>query len=448
MSDGIVENEPTRQRATSAANPGLFSDMPAKLRGLVKSASIALGATSIYLLWLLAPLVTPNHDAVYHWSGSPSVLFVPPIIDFGAVWLILTVLFWLARSPGRVRVAIWSGAILFVPWISLRTWSTISTVAPSSRLSHALFLLALIALLLLLAFWRQSFEEKFEHYVEFVSPLLLVSALSGLLIVGRVVWFGWEARALNANLALHQRSDDRGIHAGRARVFWILFDELSYQQVYERRFRGLSLPAFDALASQSTVFTHTIPVGIKTRQILPSLMTGERADDVRSSADGRQLSMHNPDNKGWKVFDERDTVFEDALKLDYSTAVTGWYNPYCRILPEVLDHCFWTYDEAAQNTMVPHATLRSNIVSPLLHFFSGGLGYRVMSIVLRTPSLASLDAWLHISDFNDLSAATDRMLDDQSASFLFLTCRFLIRAGSITGERENLPWQIPTTSTI
>ena len=49
---------------------------------------------------------------------------------------------------------------------------------------------------------------------------------------------------------------------GRPRVIWILFDELSYQQVYERRLPGLQLPAFDALAAQATVFTHAVPAGI------------------------------------------------------------------------------------------------------------------------------------------------------------------------------------------
>jgi hypothetical protein len=54
-----------------------------------------------------------------------------------------------------------------------------------------------------------------------------------------------------------------------------VFDELSYRQGYERRFPALQLPAFDALAAQATVFTHTIPAGIMTEKVLPSLLTGE-----------------------------------------------------------------------------------------------------------------------------------------------------------------------------
>jgi len=63
---------------------------------------------------------------------------------------------------------------------------------------------------------------------------------------------------------------------------------------------------------------------------------------------GRLLSIHNPDSGTWQRVEEHDTVFQDALNLDYSTAVAGWYNPYCRVLPDVLDRCFWTFSFSAQ----------------------------------------------------------------------------------------------------
>jgi len=394
--------------------------MRSGLGRLLKSAAIALGVTSIYMFWDLGPLVTPTHDTVYHWSGSAAGLFVPPIADFGIFWLIFTLLFWLARRPGRARVSLWSGTILFVPWISLKNWAIFSGTLIPALASHAFFLSATIALLLLLALWRPSFEVMFERYVEFLSSLLLVSALSGVVIVSQAVWFGWEARSLNADMPLHRSSSDPARSTGKARVIWILFDELSYRQVYEHRFPGLSLPAFDALASQGAVFTHAIPAGVWTERVLPSLMTGERVDDIRSSADGRQLSLHHPDSKEWKAFDERDTVFEDALESHYSTAVAGWYNPYCRILPDVLDRCFWSYKLPTENAIIPDATLWTNILNPFLYFFSGGMGYRITSLISHAPAMTVLNAKSHISDFEGLSDATDRTLDDRSAGFVFL----------------------------
>jgi hypothetical protein len=392
--------------------------MTPKLRKLLKVTGVALGVTSIYLLWLIGPLVTSKHDAVYHWSGSPFQLFVPPILDFCAFWLLLTLV--LMFATGKVRVAIWSGMIGFTPWMALKNSATLTDTKPPHLLSFALLGIALVALLLSLALWRPKFEKRFEQIERFATTLFLFSAISGVVILCQYAWFGWQARSLNAELPLHHTVHGQTAQAGRPRVIWILFDELSYQQVYERRFPGLQLPSFDALAAQSTVVTHTIPAGIYTALVLPSLMTGEPVDVNRSSSDGRQLSLHNPQSEVWQWFDEHDSVFQDALNLGYSTAVAGWYNPYCRILPDVLDHCFWTYDSSAQNTMVPGAKLQSNLMEPWKRFFGGMPGYRFGPSYLHIPKLTDLYAKQHISDYVALADAADRMLDDQTVGFALL----------------------------
>ena len=64
-------------------------------------------------------------------------------------------------------------------------------------------------------------------------------------------------------------------------LVWIIFDELSYDQVFEHRARDLNLPNFDALRAQSTLFTNTQPVGYHTVKIIPSLLTGKPVDGIR-----------------------------------------------------------------------------------------------------------------------------------------------------------------------
>jgi hypothetical protein len=109
------------------------------------------------------------------------------------------------------------------------------------------------------------------------------------------------------------------------------------------------------------------------------LMTGKSVDDIRSSADGQHLSIHNPDTKTWQKFDEHDSVFQDALNEGYSTAVAGWYNPYCRILPEVLNRCFWAFDALTPNKLLPDAaTLRANMLEPLLYVVGNALRYPLL----------------------------------------------------------------------
>jgi len=150
------------------------------------------------------------------------------------------------------------------------------------------------AFLLPLALWRPAFDERFKAVERFASTLLVFSAVSGSVMLGQYAWFGWKARSLNAELPLHHTVIGPAARTGRPRVIWILFDELSYEQVYESRFPGLQLPSFDALAAQSTVFTHTIPAGIFTGDVLPSLMTGEPVDATRASSDGKVAVYTQP----------------------------------------------------------------------------------------------------------------------------------------------------------
>ena len=391
--------------------------MTPQLRNLLKTVCVALGTTSIYWLWLLAPLVTGRHIAVYHWSGPAFELFIPPTLDFCVFWLLLTALLLLTKEPGRLRSVVWCGIIAITPWIAIKN----ATFLTNSHISHAfsvtVFSVALLAFVASQVFWKPAWEARFEVVVKFASRLLLLPAMSGALVLCGVAWFGWQARSLNAEFTTRHAERTEAAREAKPRIIWILFDELSYQQVYERRFAGLSLPAFDALAAQSTVFTHTVPAGIMTELILPSLMTGTRVSTLRSSADGKQLYLRRSKTDAWQRFDEHDSVFQDALNLNYGTAVVGWFNPYCRILPDVLDRCFWTFGASANALTFPRATFQSNLTTPLMQFVGTGPGYRIMSFFRRAPRIEQLDAEQHISDYVYLEAAADHLLDDRSAGF-------------------------------
>jgi Sulfatase len=392
--------------------------MTPNLRALLQATGIALGVTSIYLLWLIGPLVTSTHEAVYHWSGSPFQLFVPPIFDFCVFWLLLTVVLLLAS--GRARIVIWSAMAGLTPWIAVENWSYLTGGIAPHWLQHTLLAAGLVVFVLSLVLRRSVFEEQFERGVKFASTLFLFSAISGALILCQYVWFAWKARSLNTEVPLHQTLHGQSAPTERSRIIWIVFDELSYQQVYERRFPGLQLPSFDALAAQTTVFTHAIPEGISTARILPALITGEPVDGIRASSDGQQQFLQDPNTRAWRRFDEHNTVFQDALNLGYGTAIAGWFNPYCRILPDVLDHCFWTFGFPTQNAMVPGVTLRTNLMRPLMQIIGSGLGYRVVSLFLQIPKINDISAQQHISDYVALKDAADRILDDQSTGFALL----------------------------
>ena len=383
------------------------------LRILTHPATVAFGLANLYLLDLTGPLIDPSHDLVYHLVGSALAIVIPIIVYLVILFLLLAALFLLARRPGPLRVIIWSAFLLAIPSILLHTVANFTSVDVPDWLTCIVALVALFLLLAVALRWRQFFPV-FEKIQAAAATILGIFAFSGLIIFAQLLWCVSQTRNLNPSPVLHQARAT----TPHPRIVWILLDELSYQQVYERRFPGLELPAFDRLADQSTVFTHASPVGAYTRFVLPSLFTGLPSNEIHVSARGLLVSLHDPATNKWNPFVPQQTVFQDALSDGYNTAIAGWYNPYCRIMPQVLDHCFWTYRQFTPANLSPNRSLATDLLRPLhylildiKHLFGSGPG-------APTDELRNLRQ--HITDYRSLLAAGDADLADPSIDFLFL----------------------------
>jgi sulfatase-like protein len=381
-------------------------------------AAVALGITTLCNLWIVNPLVHPNHDVVFHWSTQAAVLFVPAILDFVSFWALLTALLLITQYREPLRVAVRVGIVVFLPWILLKELAFSSGSVLSRRTSHTVLLLSLLIVLLALVFWRYSLKPSLLQVQKNVASFFGFVAFVGILVLCQLVWFGWQARLLNVASALHSSPSTLGAVQPKPRIIWIVFDELSFQQVYSQRFPSLKLPAFDQLAAESSVFANVVPAGIRTAMILPSLMTGVPIDDVRSSSRG-QLSIHDSASGEWRQFDQHATVFQDALDAGYKTAVVGWYIPYCRILPEVLDLCSWRFDAPARTgNMVPNGSVSWNMLQPYLSAFP--MIDRFVSKRYGCPDFVDRIAQLQISGYHALTADADRVIKDRSIDFILL----------------------------
>ncbi|MCU1226820.1 MAG: hypothetical protein JWQ42_4913 [Edaphobacter sp.] len=385
------------------------------MRALTHPATVAFGLANLYLLSVTGPLISSGHDLVYHLTGSASAIFVPVIVYVLTLWLLLTGLLAIAERPGRMRIVAWSAAVFVLPSILLRTFTGFFGVVVPAWVSLLVGLSCLLCWIVIALRWRRL-QPVFEAALPGVATILGFFALSGAAIFVQLVWFGWQARDLNPPPKLHRAQVAAG--SPRQRIVWILLDELSYQQVYERRFPGLQLPAFDQMAAQSTVFTHVVPTGEYTRFILPSLLTGVPSDGVRISGAGLLVAMHDTGSHRWNRFDAHKTVFQDALDAGYSTGIAGWYNAYCRILPAVLDHCYWIYHEATPANLSPERSVGANLLAPFhramlaaLRWFGAGSG---------SPSDELLDIQMHSADYRELLGAGDAFLADPSINFLLL----------------------------
>ena len=382
---------------------------------LTHPITVAFGLANLYLLDLTGPLISTEHDLVYHLVGSASSVIIPIIVYLITLSALLTALLFLAERPGALRVIIWSAFLLALPSILLHTIANFSGNEAPDWLTYSVAIVCLLALITIAIFWKR-FVHRFEKIQRSAAVVLGFFAFTGLLIFAQLVWSGWQARNLNPAPTLHK--SQLTSTTSHPRIIWLLLDELSYQQLYERRFPNLELPAFDKLAAQSTVFTQVVPAGMYTRYILPSLFTGIPSNAVDISARGLLVSLKNPSTGKWIPFQQQQTVFQDALDAGYTTAIAGWYNPYCRIMPEVLDHCFWIYRQNTPANLSPNRSLAVDLIRPFRylwldtkHLFGRGPG---------SPSDEARDIRQHSSDYRRLLAASDAFLADSSVDFLFL----------------------------
>ncbi len=382
---------------------------------LAHPAIASLGLTQLYLLSGTARLEAPDRLYVYHWSGSAASLFLPTLLIFCLTWLALTLLLRFARTSARYGAAIWAVLLLPVPFEIVRCCSMLINRNLDSVIVAVLCGLVLAPLAIVAVSGRAGLSQRFESVRRGAETMLRFVAIIALLNLGQIAWSAWKARNLDAAPVLHHREPGA---TARPRIVWILLDELSYQQVYGGRYPGLRLPAFDQFAQQATVFTSTIAAGNKTDRVVPSLFTGGQVDQIRSSPDGHQLFVHRSDLHAWTRFDPRQTVFADALSRGYSTAVAGWYNPYCRIMPEVLDQCFWVFNTPSVGPLSPHYSVYGNVQQSLVHKIS--FVTHLIGWMRGSPVFDREEMKLHQLDYMLLSAESARLVKDPSATFVLL----------------------------
>ena len=147
------------------------------------------------------------------------------------------------------------------------------------------------------------------------------------------------------------------------RMVWIVFDELSYDQLFEHRAHDLNLPNFDALRSQSTLFTDVQPIGIQTVKIIPSLLTGH-ASTTSGSPSATSSRFTTPACAGGIRSTDSQTVFAAAHQQGWRTAAVGWYNPYCTIYGDAIDDCYFMNLDRIDGLMAQRDPFWRNTLSP------------------------------------------------------------------------------------
>ncbi len=237
----------------------------------------------------------------------------------------------------------------------------------------------------------------------------------GTLLVGFCIF--WMIPALVAAGFVHQPRDQEGFRrplpaaaVPHPRVVWLLFDEMSYDQVFVHRFPGLELPNLDKLRGESVTFSDVEPDGFFTEDVIPSIFVGEPINRVRATISGWML-YRTAKQAPWQRFDGSRTLFADARRAGWTTGAIGEYNPYCRILEDQLDFCWMGLPPLPDHFSRDKSTLE-NVTAPLAADWNRVFGHKDAATVAPGGS-ASLD---------ELGAvrAGDALIGDQEIDLCFV----------------------------
>ena len=248
-----------------------------------------------------------------------------------------------------------------------------------------------------------------QHYRgRWMAGLSLLVFLAWPLVPLNLAQATW--RSLHApQLAQFGNPGPGGASKGDAsRVVWVLFDEWDYRLTFEDRPSDLEMPELAALARESLVAKNAYTAGADTRESIPSLVTGQKIGTlVALGANDAEVTLA-PDYAPRRLR-ALDSVFADLHRQGVTTAVVGWYLPYCRIWGDALDSCEWQQTDSER--VMRAGTIGQSLEDSFRSFLETGV---------LSPLGVSLGAERANRTRQRLVAASESVLRDPRYRFVFL----------------------------
>jgi hypothetical protein len=369
------------------------------------------GLAMLYLLPLIATFLSSSQNGFYHQVMPVTSLTRGVLLDLLLMTLILGAGFVWLRSlkPKIAWRLLWLSALLVTAFVAERGLAGLLgniNVSVPAWLRHSPWIVLAAAVLLLL--FARRYYDVVIHATEVFLMLAGIATL--FVVLPQLVYACFNHAPLEQGS--FARAPRQSWRPGEPRVVWILFDELSQDQVFDHRQPGIDLPAFTRLKQESVSFSQLVPFSNYTEMVIPSLLQGRPISAIKSNRSG-ELLWQSAAQEGWQQFDPHATLFAAAQLRGWGTGVAGWYNPYCRLLAPVLDRCYWTY-----------------------HDFSGGLRFDRLTSEQGTlqnardalPFVPQIENALehtnftqsHKSDFQHVLRQANWMIEDTNIRFAFI----------------------------
>ncbi len=291
----------------------------------------------------------------YFLNARPKfVLELATLVTIAGVWLLLWVALGLLErsTAGRgwirgvlIVVCALSGAVRIIRYVVVELARKVAD-PKATELSGGMAVLMIFCMLVPVVF-ALAYPRKAIAIAE-RSPVFVVP-----LVIANIATAGWHTAKLGF------RTEFAGQHATRqlrmpakTRLVWVVFDEMDGGLTFEHRPSFVKMPQFDRLRASSLVATNAVPMADDTVIALPSLTTGRKVVRVYPTGTA-DLALQFAGSSGTRSWTETPTVFSIAKSLGRSTAIVGWYHPYCRLFGDLAAGC------DAFGIEIPHLRLRT-----------------------------------------------------------------------------------------
>jgi hypothetical protein len=299
--------------------------------------AVSLANLCFLSAWLV--LIKPAHYAYYNWEYDPGLAeFFGLVFDIvllgGLLWTMVS-LARLSRNWFVTGVTRWGFlALLVIPLnasLHDRGDQTLASLFWGYGWLTILFLLLCCASIALIFRWPDRAIRVATFVLLILSPLVLVNLYSTVRL--RLT------RGPSQQSFLNQPATKAGRRQQGTHVVWMIFDEMDQRLAFTERPSGIELPELDRLRRQALYARNSYPPAGATLISLPALVTGKLVSGVEPVRPNEmRLTFDDNTSANWS---ETPNIFTGAHELGVSTAVAGWYHPYCRVLGKDIDHCDW-----------------------------------------------------------------------------------------------------------
>ncbi len=367
------------------------------------------GIATLYILPIAKHFLDEGLNEAYHHPHPISSVPLAMLAMTLLVWIVSWMAFLaIERLPERWRNL--ASVALAIFFVGLLIRILMFARQPSFKwvvAARVLYCLLVLVPIVLLVSLRVS-KAFFARCAAAVGVIYCIAGFGMLVLLPRLALYGFrheprEQTSFNLNALPAQHANSR--------IVWILMDELSYDQTFDHRQPGLSLPNFDAFRKQSVSFSDLQPTGFYTEDVVPALMLGAPVRDLKTPFHGR-VSFRAASGSAWQPLDQQSTIFGEAWKLGWNPGVVGWYNPYCRLFPDVLARCSWQFSDSIPGVDLP------------LSYDKSIAGNMLALMPVRTDIefifRHRLDNSTHRRDYEDVMKRAEDLLRDQRIRFAFL----------------------------